>query len=104
MKRYRLSLFSTLRSDIYYALENAIEAIVARSGTERERALQAVCEIKLLKKSDLTEHVEAAYFEEVKRFKKELEAGKISDEDLRRLRANLWELYKSVAKSLHSSD
>lgn len=91
------------RSEIHYALENAIEALVARSGTARDCALQAVCEVQHLKKPDFTEFMEASYFDQISAHKKELEAGKISDEDLRRLRANFWELYKSVAKSLRSS-
>ena len=92
------------RIEIFGALENAIHALLAVAATERERALQAVCEIQHLKKADFSGRVESADFEQINAFNKELKAGTISDDHLRRLRAHFWELYKSVEKSLRQSD
>lgn len=90
------------RAEIFCALNNAVGAIVTHSGADREIALQAVCEIQHLESQDFTDHSEVSYFEQIHELNNELQAQSISNEDLRRLFANFWALYKSVEKDRSS--
>lgn len=83
----------------HYLLQNAIEAFVTHSGTERERAVSAIRELGTLKAEDFPEHLETSNFEQVQGFAKQLRSGKISDESLKRLLCNIWALYKSASAS-----
>lgn len=83
----------------HHVLQNAIEALVTHTGDDRQRAMSAVNEITSLKAADFPEHLETSFFDQVSGFARDLRAGRISDENLRRLKGNLWALYKSVSVS-----
>ncbi|MEE4883833.1 hypothetical protein V2K05_06650 [Pseudomonas alliivorans] len=86
----------------HHMLQNAIEALVTHTGDDRQRAISAVNEITSLKAVDFPEHLESSYFAQLSGFTKDLRAGRISDENLRRLKGNMWALYKSVSVSRDS--
>lgn len=83
----------------HYLLQNAVEAFITHTGTERDRAESAIRELGLLKAKDFPEHLEASNFGQIEGFAKQLRSGKISEEGLKRLLCNIWALYKSVSAS-----
>lgn len=88
------------RSELFYALNSAIESIVTCPSAGCERVVKALRELQHLKKTEFTERMEQAYFEQINAFKQKVQSGKASDDELRRVLSNLWALYKSVEKSL----
>ena len=83
----------------HYLLQNAVEAFITHTGTERDRAESAMSELGPLKAEDFPEHLEASNFGQVEGFRKQLRSGNISEEGLKRLLCNIWALYKSVSTS-----
>jgi hypothetical protein len=81
------------KSEVRYALKNAVEALATTQGTDYERLKIAVSELRVLKKADFGHPIDVTMLEIIKTAEGRIDLDDKASIDVNNVMRNIWTLY-----------
>lgn len=81
------------KSEVHYALKNAVEALATAQGTDYERLKRAVSELRVLKKADFEHSIDVTMLEIIKTAEGRIDLDDKASVDVHNVMRNIWTLY-----------